>query len=148
MTCYNFVQTYNCIQLDISGGLSPLIKFLISGDLFTLITLHIRVKLVSVLFVPHIETYKLERTKTRILSSCSLFCKYKTPIDTIIKNYGYVTNLVVIYINCMCGYLVKFKHCGELVKCIFFFYSVTINYLGSKLKGNQCGYQVIFNWCG
>ena len=73
MTCYNFVWTYNCIKLDISGGLSTLVTFIISGYLYPIITLLIRVKLVSVLFVTHVETYKLKRAKTRVLSSCSLF---------------------------------------------------------------------------
>ena len=75
MTCYNFVWTYNCIQLDISEGSSLLITCLISGYLYQLITLFIGVKLVSVLFVPHVETYKVRRAKTCILSYCSLFCK-------------------------------------------------------------------------
>ena len=52
MTCYNFVWTYNCIQLDISGGLSLLITFLISGYFYPLIALLIRLQLVSVLFPP------------------------------------------------------------------------------------------------
>ena len=75
MTCHNFVWTYNCIQLDISGGLFPLITCLISGCLYPLITLRISVQLFSALFVSHVETYKLQCAKTRILSSCSLFCK-------------------------------------------------------------------------
>ena len=73
MTCYNFMWTYNCIQLYVSGGLSPMITCLISGYFYPLITYIIRLQLVSFLFFPRVETYKVQRAKTRILSSCSLF---------------------------------------------------------------------------
>ena len=54
MPCKTFVWSYNCLQLDISGGLSLLIACLISGYFYPLITLIIRVQIVSVLFVPHV----------------------------------------------------------------------------------------------
>ena len=63
MTCYNFVWTYDCIQLDISGIFSLLVTCIIIGYFYPPITLLIRVQLVEVLFVSHVETYKLQRAK-------------------------------------------------------------------------------------
>ena len=47
-----------------------------------------------------------------------------------------------------CGYLKRFKQCGELVKFYLYCNLVKTNYLGRKVKNTKCGHQLKINWCG